>query len=306
MRASDYENMTTGSHIYISCRSIKRFSSPFIMKAQLICSPSKNLVIESYAKGLEGNGFVCDGIVKFRCYPCKPGEYVAGRFHKGLHCVPCPYGEFYQNVVASIHCKKCPVGRYVPPYNGAGKSRLDCLTCPKGTNTDSSARYRACRCLPGYSRRCRFGACEKCVQDGFHCKRNYPELKQGYWLSWKKIKTCRDSFISFMSNLDTNNDTYHRNANYFNCNLPTAHKWPIAKSCKGGLDAKCYKGYTGTLCAVCDSGYMKEFNKCVKCSSAIVSVAQCIACFLSFVILCWLISKLERVTLVRIGDEKNE
>ena len=320
IRASDYKNMMSDSQIYINCHPIKTFSSPFIIKTQLVCSPSKSLVIKSQAKGLEGNGFVCDrGKFSFNCHPCKPGEYDAAvdqgperevvlleEDDKGKNCTPCPYGEFYQDQLASIDCKKCPVGQYVPPDKGPGKSPLDCLTCPKGTNTNAPAGYRACSCLPGYSRTYRFGACTKCTRDGFKCTRDYPELRQGYWMSWSKIKTCRASFISFMSNLDTKDDTYERKANYFNCTLPIAHKCPIAKSCKGGVDTRCYKGYSGALCAVCDSGYMKQFNKCVKCPTSVISVVECIAYFLSFVILCWLMSKLDKVSLVRKGDEKNE
>ena len=313
MRSSDYENMTTGSQIYIDCHSIKMFSSPFKMKAKVICSPSEKLVIRSSYDGLEGNGFKCDPQTssnysgfRYRCYPCKPGEYDAGMYHTGQHCVPCPYGAFYQDEMASVDCKKCPLGQHVPPYRGPGTSPLDCLTCPKGTNTNATAGYRACPCLPGYSRKHRFGVCEKCTRDGFQCERDYPELKQGYWVSWDNIKTCRDSFVSFMSNLDTKDDTYNRNANHFNCTLPIAHKCPIARSCKGGVDAKCHKGYTGALCAVCDSGYMKTFNKCVKCASPVASVFLCIAYFLTFVILCWLMSKLKNITLVEKDDEKNE
>ena len=305
IRAPDYEDMTTGSEIHISCLIVKEFSSPFIMKAKLICSPSKNLMIKTFTKGLEGSGFMCFYSLGYKCYPCKPGEYDAAMYHKGKNCIPCPYGEFYQDQLASIDCKKCPVGQYVPPYKGPGKSPLDCLTCPKGTNTNASAGYRACSCLPGYSRKYRFGACEKCAREGFMCRKDYPELKQGYWMSWNNIKTCRDSFISFMSNLDTKDGTYDRKGNYFNCSLPIAHKCPIAKSCKGGVDKMCSKGYTGALCAVCGSGYMKEFNKCVKCPSPIVSVVECFSYFLSFVILCWLMSKLKNITLVGKEDEKN-
>ena len=307
MNASDYESMTNGSQICIDCRSIKTFSSPFITKAKLMCSPSKELVIKSSVKGLMGNGFMCDRVQSgFNCYPCKPGEYDAGMYHTGQHCVPCPYGAFYQDEMASVDCKKCPLGQHVPPYRGPGTSPLDCLTCPKGTNTNASAGYRACRCLPGYSRKYRFGACTKCTRDGFKCKRDYPELEQGYWMSWAKIKLCRKSLLSFMSNLDTKDDTYDRNANHFNCTLPIAYKCPIAKSCKGGVDAKCHKGYTGALCAVCDSGYMKKFNKCVECQSPFVSVAECIAYFLSFIILCWLMSKLDKIALAGKDGEKNE
>ena len=307
MKATDYEKMTTGSQIYIDCHFIKTFSSPFTMEAELICSPSKSLVIKSHASGLEGNGFVCyRRSLSYNCHPCKPGEYDAAIFHAGQHCNPCPYGEFYQDELASIDCKKCPVGQYVPPDKGPGKSPLDCLTCPKGTNTNASAGYRACHCLPGYSRKYRFGACEKCTLVGFTCKRDYPELRQGYWMSWDKIKTCRDSFKSFMYNLDTTDDTYDRQANYFNCNLPIAHKCPIAKSCNGGVDAICHEGYAGVLCAVCESGYIKQFNKCVKCSSPVASVVECFVYFLSFVILCWLMSKLDNIALAAANGEKSE
>ena len=321
MRASDYGNMTSDSKIYIDCRSIKAFSSPFMLKAKLICSPSKDREIKPYMHGLQGNGFVCNFIYPLKCYPCQPGKYDAIAYlgpslnfqitlrqmsKKYPQCTPCPYGGFYQDELASIDCKKCPVGQYVPPNKGPGKSPLDCLTCPMGTNTNASAGYRACPCLPGYSRTYRFGACENCVQDGFQCKRDYPELRQGYWMSWDNSETCRDSFKSFMSNLDTKDDTYDRKANYFNCTLPIAHKCPIAKSCKGGVDATCHEGYIGVLCAVCDSSYMKQFNKCVKCPSPFVSVVECLAYLLTFIFLCWLMSKLKNITLVGKGKEKTK
>ena len=306
LNASDYQNMTTRSQIYISCRSIMNFSSPFIMEARLICSPSKGLVIESSTSALQGNGFDCHYGKPYKCYPCKAGTFDGYLHNKHLHCTPCPYGAFYQDEMASTDCKWCPLGQYVPPKNGPGKSPLDCKTCPKGTNTNASAGYRACHCLPGYSRKDRFGACEKCTLEGFQCQKDYPELRTGYWMSWDKRIQCKLSFKSFMANLDTINDSYDRNSNNFKCNLPIAHKCPMHDSCKGGVDATCNKGYTGVLCAVCGSGYMKQFNKCVKCSSPAVSVAECIAYFLSFVILCWLMSKLDSINLVVKDNGKNE
>ena len=306
MRTSDFQNMTKSSHIYISCRSITNFSSPFIMKARLICSPSKSLVIKSSTRGLQGCGFDCRFDHPYECYPCTPGTYDAHMQNKHLYCIPCPYGAFYQDEMASVDCKRCPLGQYVPPNRGPGKSPLDCLTCPKGTNTNASAGYRACHCLPGYSRKYRFGPCEKCTVDGFQCFKDYPELRVGYWMSWDKNIPCKHAFKSFIANLDTKNNSYDRNANYFNCNLPIGHRCPVENSCKGGVDATCTKGHTGVLCAVCDTGYMKQFNKCVECSSPAVSVTECIAYFLSFVILCWLMSKLDKITLVGEDNEKNE
>ena len=288
LRPPDYQNMTTSSKIYISCRS------------------SNGLVIKSYTTALQGSGFDCPYETPSLCYPCKAGTFDGYLHNKHLHCTPCPYGAFYQDEMASTECKRCSLGQYVPPKNGPGKSPLDCVTCPKGTNTDASAGYRACRCLPGYSRKDRFGACEKCTLEGFQCQKDYPELRTGYWMSWDQRIQCKLSFKSFMVNLDTMNDSYDRISNNFKCNLPIAHKCPMHNSCKGGVDATCSKGYTGVLCAVCGSGYMKQFNKCVKCSSPAVSLVECIAYFLSFVILCWLMSKLDGINLVVKDNEKNE
>ena len=303
LRAADYQNMTPDSHIYISCKYFKEFSSPFILKAQLKCSPSIELMIQSSTSGLKGNGFQCDGGGPYKCYPCKPGEYD----HVGQNgCIHCPYGAFYQDEVAASSCKSCPLGQFVPPDKGPGKSPLDCLTCPKGTNTNTSAGYRACYCLPGYSRKYRFGGCEKCTLEGFKCIRDYPELRRGYWMSWDKMETCKASFASFMSNLDTKNESYDIATSHFRCNLPIAHECPIKESCKGGVDAACNTGYTGILCAVCQSGYMKQFHKCIRCPSPVVSAVQCIAYFLSFIVLCYLMSRLDNVTLAGEEDEYNK
>ena len=288
LRPPDYQNMTTSSKIYISCRS------------------SNGLVIESSTTALQGSGFDCSRGIVSKCYPCTAGTFDGYLHNKNLHCTLCPYGAFYQDEIASTDCKQCPLGQYVPPKNGPGKSPLDCVTCPKGTNTDASAGYRACRCLRGYSRKDRFGACEKCTLEGFQCQKDYPELRTGYWMSWDKRIQCKLSFKSFMANLDTMNDSYDRISNNFKCNLPIAHKCPMHNSCKGGVDATCNKGYTGVLCAVCGSGYMKQFNKCVKCSSPAVSLAECIAYFLFFVILCWLMSKLDGINLVVKDNGRNE
>ena len=307
MQTSDYQSMTPNSQIYLSCRWFQTFSSPFLMQAKLICSPSTTLIIRTATRGLVGNGFICNGHWPFKCYPCTPGEYDAALDTRTQHnCKSCPYGAFYQDEIAATDCKVCPVGQYVPPYKGPGRSPLDCLTCPKGTDTNTSAGYRACPCLPGHSRTYRFGGCKKCTLDGFQCTRDYPELQQGYWMSWNNMASCKDSFLSFMSNLDTKNDFYERNASHFKCKLPVAHKCPIPKSCRGGVEASCERGYTGVLCAVCDSGYMKQLHKCVGCPSPVVSVLECVAYFFSFVTLCWLMSKLDSVTLAGEVNEKNE
>ena len=140
MQTSDYQNMTPNSQIYLSCRSFQTFSLPFVMKAKLICSPSTTLMIRTATRSLVGNGFICKGHWPFKCYPCAPGEYDAAvDGHTQQNCKPCPYGAFYQDEIAATKCKVCPMGQYVLPHKGPGKSPLDCLTCPKGTDTNTSA-----------------------------------------------------------------------------------------------------------------------------------------------------------------------
>ena len=307
LKTADYQYMKNGSRIYIGCTAFKKFSTPLILKAEVICSPTANLVIDAGTSGLKGNGFLCVGNEPVKCYPCKPGEYDEAVDHAGFNnCANCPPGAFYQDEMASISCKSCPLGQYVPPERAPGKSPLECLTCPQGTNTNTSAGYRACHCLPGYSRTYRFGGCSKCTQNGFKCERDYPEMRQGFWMSWVNMASCKSAFKSFMSNLNTRDDSYDRVTSHFTCSLPVAHTCPMPGSCKGGVDASCNAGYSGVLCAVCQSGYMKQFNKCVPCPSPAVSVIQSAAYFVIFVILCWLMSIMDKITLAGKNNEADK
>lgn len=305
LRSTDFQHMDEKSTIYLSCDSFKEFSSPLILKAKLVCSPFKDLVIQTATTGLEGNGFRCEGVGQLKCYPCKQGEYDPSKDHVGENkCEKCPAGAFYQDEMASLYCKQCPVGQYVSPDKAPGKGPLDCLTCPEGTNTNSSSGYRACFCFPGYFRNDRFGRCYQCTQVGFECKKDYPNLKRGYWMSWDSKNPCKESFVAFMSNLDTKDNTYDRGTTRFTCDLPMAHQCPLKDSCNGGVDASCSSGYTGVLCAVCQPGFMRQFKKCVQCPSPIVSVLQLVAYFSLFIFICWLMSRLDKMKLV--GDKSGE
>ena len=77
-------------------------------------------------------------------------------------CINCPPGGFYHDEMATTSCKYCPKGQFVPPGYGPGRSPLDCLTCPKGTDTNVYAIYRACKCLDGFARTYHFGECQLC------------------------------------------------------------------------------------------------------------------------------------------------
>ena len=298
IRSSDFRKTLNGSEIYISCTNLKEIPSHFDINPKVICSPSTSLEIKTELVFLEG--FTCVENKIFRyfsvCTPCPVGHY-------GLdECIACPAGAFYQDEMAAIACKPCPLGQFVPLDKAPGKSPLQCLTCPFGTNTNSSAAYRACKCLPGFARSHRFQGCTKCTKEGFSCQRDYKELTKGYWMSWETMRSasnasCKTLYKAFMHNMDTRNDTYDRATIKYDCHMPTAHKCPLQGSCLGGMEADCKRGYTGILCAVCQGGYMKNFGKCTKCPSSAIAVVQCVAFFLAFVFICWLMSKVDKLKL---------
>ena len=312
-QASDYQNMEKGSAIYIGCNNLKVIESSHDLQAEVICSPSNDLSLNTSIRALQGDGFHCRKRTggNFTCKPCPVGsaERCIGEDCTGV-CVDCPAGSFYQSEMASIGCKLCPPGQYVPPDKAPGKRAIDCLTCPKNTNTNERAGYRGCPCLTDYARTERFGPCEKCTQEGIKCKRDYQELRKGYWMTWESIMTpsnesCMHLYQAFMINLDTKNDTYNRSTvNFTNCKMPLPRKCPIKDSCKGGVRATCKTGYTGVLCAVCSEGYMKQFAKCRKCPSRGVAIGQSIAYGLSFVFVCFLISVTDKIFLA--DDEQSE
>eukprot|EP00795_Rhopilema_esculentum_P015848 gene15848-7175_t len=300
IRSSDFQKMPNGSQIYISCNSLDEVPNHFDINPKVICSPTRKLVIKTATTALEGDGFQCFENLKVRyhfdCKPCQVGYY------GNDGCIACPAGAFYQDEMAAIACKPCPLGQFVPLDKAPGKSPLQCLTCPFGTNTNSSAAYRACKCLPGFARSHRFQGCTKCTQEGFSCQTDYKELTRGYWMSWQTMQSasntsCKTLYKAFMQNLDTKNDTYDRATIKYDCHMPTAHKCPLQGSCLGGIEADCKQGYTGILCAVCQGGYMKNFGKFTKCPSSVVAVVQCVAFFLAFVFICWLMSKVDKVKL---------
>ena len=306
--ASDYQNMGKGSSIYIGCTNLKMIESGQSLMANVICSPSSDLSINTSIRALQGNGFRCrkkKGTREYyTCTPCPVGtrEHCTTENCNGV-CNDCPAGSFYQDEMASIHCKWCPPGQFVPPSTAPGKLAIDCLTCPKNTNTNDTAGYRACPCLPEYARTERFGPCEKCNQTGIICSKDYRELKKGYWMTWDSIttpsnKSCRELYGAFMHNLDIKNDTYDPSSvNFTSCTMPLPHKCPIKGSCKGGVEAICERGYDGVLCAVCSKNYMRQFTKCRKCPSKAVAITQCIAYVFSFFFVCFLISVTDKIEL---------
>lgn len=134
-----------------------------------------------------------------------------------------------------------------------------------GTKTDLCAGHRACQCLSGFYRTHLFKECRECGQ-GLECKDEFASLIGGYW--WK------DRYIYFIANLLAflpALDTF--SVQYLHL-ISTPYKCPVEESCKGGLRSQYDIGYKGTLCAVCSSGYYKEFQTSKKCPSKQLMLGQ--------------------------------
>ena len=312
-KAEDFRSMSNGSEIFITCKNLKEISEHKALRASIKCSPSPDLKIRTPTHALKGDGYKCIYSHKkfaYDCYPCPVGERGSCEGQKcGGKCVQCPPGAFYQDEMATTSCKVCPVGQYVPPELSPGKSAVDCLTCPKGTDTSSPAGYRACKCLTGFARTYRFGECKQCTEQGFTCTKDFKQLKKGFWMSWKSAPdgdACKKSYKAFTYNLETWNNDYERNTMNLSCALPVPHKCPIHGSCLGTIDANCSKGYTGVLCAVCDKGHSHQFNKCVKCPKQAIAILQFVGYILLFVFICLLVTWTDKVTLSSEGNDDDQ
>lgn len=307
LNGKDFQSMSNDSSIFIGCSKLKDIADTSKITAKIKCSPYKGLYVRTFGRSLGEDGFECSwdsSHFEYRCYPCSAGYHVICNEYSSCrgHCIPCPAGSFYQDKMATTSCKQCPLGQFVPLQRAPGKGPLDCLTCPKGTNTNISAGYRACPCLDGYSRNDRFGACEKCPNAGFLCKRDYPILKRGFWMKWDSAQktasnqSCKDAYKAFIENLETTTDSYDRKTTKFSCIMPVSHECPMRGSCLGGITGKCNKGYKGVLCAVCDNGYNRQFSKCIKCPKPCIAALQFVGYLTLFVVVCLLVSWADKLT----------
>eukprot|EP00794_Sanderia_malayensis_P009160 gene9160-10133_t len=291
LKLKEFRTMSNESNIYASCKNLMEVTNYAESKANIKCFPSKYFSIIDGERSLSEDGYNCTfhPPTNYVCVPC-PAGYITDHSKVPITCRKCPPGSFYQDELALTYCKSCPSGQYVPPESSPGKSPLDCLTCPDGTKKKQSAGYRACACLDGFARTDRFGECRKCDITGIKCSRDYPVLKKGYWWIWHDQTpsnyTCKKFFIDFTRNLDTNSDEYNRSSSKFTCSLPSPHACPVKASCLGGINATCLANYTGPLCAVCNKGYSRQFNRCAKCPKPVYSVLLFIAYILLFVCIC--------------------
>ena len=152
------------------------------------------------------------------------------------------------------------------------KWRIILLLISTGTNSDAHAGLRACKCLEGYYRTHMFELCRKC-EDGLNCENGYATLKPGYWWKWSN-NSLKDRYRVFIANLLSSSPSFDKEDVQYAYPLPTPHKCPGRKSCKGGMDSSCEDGYKGPLCSVCSKGYFKQFQRCRKCPTKTWIVAQ--------------------------------
>ena len=136
----------------------------------------------------------------------------------------------------------------------------------------------------------RFGPCEECPSTGLNCVDESVSLKQGYYWQWDSEINKR-AYEAFAQNLKIESDSYWRNTSSYNGTLPKPYQCPRAKSCEGGLESKCAKGYTGPLCEVCEGNYYKRVLACKLCPSGTWIIVQLsllsVAVLVLIVILIW-------------------
>ncbi|XP_031566728.1 uncharacterized protein LOC116301752 isoform X2 [Actinia tenebrosa] len=174
-------------------------------------------------------------------------------------------------------CMVCKSGSY-------GNGSIDmpgCTKCPPGTNSSQHAGYRACKCIDKFYRLDRFGMCQTCPNKALICKNDYATLSEGYYWKWKNV-SHQEEYSSFTRNLEIESSEVLQRNWKFNGTLPRPHKCP-RKSCLGGMESSCYKGYEGPLCAVCKTQYYDRMNRCIRCPSSLQAGLQVAGVLIMFV-----------------------
>ena len=310
------------NQIYLTCNKLQIISIPIGADSAINCN-SRNTSFQlpydrrwilfagktGYSCTLSFRSKLGKKFSNMSCRPCQVGYFMRQADLKSTEwprCRRCPPGSFYQDQIAQKQCKSCPLGQYVPPEKAPGKSPLECITCPEGTKTHENAGFRACRCLDGFFRRYRFGHCVKCRGKGIHCKGDYQILRPNYWWRWDYNKSCLSSYLAFVDNLKTENEKYSRDSWSFHCEMPKAHKCLFKNICLGGIHAKCRKGYSGPLCALCQKGYYKHFKSCARCPQLWIVCLQFFAYLVIFVFVCALVSWADRLIVnLSNGEERS-
>ena len=314
LNGSEFQSLQHDSKIYLNCNNLRRIINLYKVKAKFKCFPNVNdAICTNFYEWFSCHGYECKRIkllANYKCIVCRSGYYSSCRDvekHQST-CIQCPAGSYYQDEAASTECKICRPGQFVPPERSPGTSASDCQTCPQGSNTTSVAGTRACKCLHGYSRKYRFGSCQKCLEKGYNCNKDYKTLNSGFWMTWQGTQPdyasrntviynyngttniCEQMYRAYIRNLDITDDTYDRRTMYFNCQMPLPIKCPVRSSCLGGIQPRCSTGYKGVICAVCGKGYTRQFSQCVKCPKRVWAAIEFIAYIVLFGLVCFIIS----------------
>ena len=244
---------------------------------------------------------VTGAVLPTTCLPCSPGTAspTIGAFSNST-CVPCAVASF--SVAPGSHtCTKCPP-RYAGTTAIGSSSLLQaCSPCPIGTQPSNG--LETCEtCEPGYvsdgtaCTPCGAGQfageakcfvcprhtyatvhqdqCDACVDHtGLSCYDGVPSIKPGYWLPPPAplsravpLHTRRVlDAATAANNTDLNAYTslaeaLERSAALYLCHPPSACPYETNTT-----TVICRDGYTGVLCAACQSGWVRSGEECVRC-----------------------------------------
>lgn len=174
------------------------------------------------------------------CDVCPPGSY-ASRTSANFcpTCIACGPGT-YSAVSSAVACSPCPRGAFTSGY-----SSKSCNLCPVGTFAGTPGSVTCNKC-PAKSATSTKGsvACAACPSNG-------------YSINGTTCMACPDGALCAGENPLFSVAGYYGGPNtYLQC---------FAKdNCIGG-SRKCATGYTGPLCAVCESGYGRLGTICIEC-----------------------------------------
>lgn len=234
-------------------------------------------------------------------------------------CTPCDRGGFYANTKGRVGrnshcaCSMCKDGTW-SNETGASDPIDGCQVCPSGTQSDAPAGYRACRCLPEFSRIDRFGPCDSCNEAvGVNCSGDARVLMEGFYWKFADNKT-EVEYLKFTQNLRESAD-YNPDLSAFNGTYPKAYPCPsrpgsgnkLESNCLGGTadaTSTCVPGTEGPLCAVCvqasqqaikagADSYFRMNGDCKKCpknqAASIVLMILILALFIA--VLYWVFKR---------------
>lgn len=187
-------------------------------------------------------------------------------------CMMCERGGFYANTKGRVGhgshcaCTACKDGTF-SAEPGATDPNEECQVCPSGTQSDTPAGYRACPCLPGFSRTDRFGECTPCDDlPGVECTGDARVLQKDFFWEFP-TKELEVEYLEFTANLQLSFD-YNRSLSRFNGTYPIAYACPTPGNCRGvtaGSASSCVEGTTGPLCAVCEDTHFRLNGACTAC-----------------------------------------